>query len=108
MSDAYHCRGDQMFYLLVKVSFAYLLPAVRFCDNFVQCYSVLSDFHPMANDDYVTWLGEFSGKLFYLHEVTSLGEIAKTCSYLPYINLNILNWSGLSVLWQTNGYIGYF
>ena len=23
-------------------------------DNFVQCYSVLSDFHPMANDDYVT------------------------------------------------------
>ena len=33
--------------------------AVRFCsiykkDNFVQCYSVLSDFHPMANDDYFT------------------------------------------------------
>ena len=23
-------------------------------DNFVQCYSVLSDFHPMTNDDYVT------------------------------------------------------
>ena len=23
-------------------------------DNFVQCYSVLSDFHPMATDDYVT------------------------------------------------------
>ena len=23
-------------------------------DIFVQCYSVLSDFHPMANDDYVT------------------------------------------------------
>ena len=22
-------------------------------DNFVQCYSVLSDFHPMAKDDYV-------------------------------------------------------
>ena len=52
-----------MFYLLVKVSFAYLLPVsfkslyVLFYlqkDNFVQCYSVLSNFHPMANDDYVT------------------------------------------------------
>ena len=51
-----------MFYLLVKVSFAYLLPvklkiAVLSLfylqkHNFVQCYSVLSDFHPMANDDY--------------------------------------------------------
>ena len=28
--------------------------AVLQTDNFVQCYSVLSDFHPMANDDYVT------------------------------------------------------
>ena len=33
--------------------------AVFFCsiykkDNFVLCYSVLSDFHPMADDDYVT------------------------------------------------------
>ena len=32
---------------------------VLFCsiykkDNFVECYSVLSDFHPMANDDHVT------------------------------------------------------
>ena len=31
---------------------------VLFCssykNNFVQCYSVLSYFHPMANDDYVT------------------------------------------------------
>ena len=52
-----------MFYLLAKVSFAYLLPASlkSLCfsvlstkDNFVQCYSVLSDFYPMANDDYVT------------------------------------------------------
>ena len=52
-----------MFYLLVRVSFAYLLPvslkslcvSVLFTkDNFVQCYSVLSDFHPMANDHYVT------------------------------------------------------
>ena len=52
-----------MFYLLVKVSFAYLLPvslkSVPFLfylqkDNFVQCYSVLRDFNPMANDDYVT------------------------------------------------------
>ena len=52
-----------MFYLLVKVSFAYLLPVSlkSLCvsvlstkDNLVQCYSVLSDFHPMANDDYVT------------------------------------------------------
>ena len=52
-----------MFYLLVKISFAYLLPvrlkslcfSVLFTkDNFVQCYNVLSDFHPMANDDYVT------------------------------------------------------
>ena len=53
-----------MFYLLVKVSFAYLLPVSlksSLCfsvlstkDNFVQCYSVLSDFHPMANDNYVT------------------------------------------------------
>ena len=23
-------------------------------DNFVQCYSVLSDFHPMANDKFIT------------------------------------------------------
>ena len=52
-----------MFYLLVKVSFAYLLPVSlqSRCflfylqkDNFVQCYSVICDFHPMANDDYVT------------------------------------------------------
>ena len=52
-----------MFYLLVKVSFAYLLPvSLNRCAfmfylqkvNFVQCYSVLRDFHPMANDDYVT------------------------------------------------------
>ena len=33
--------------------------AVLFCsickkDNYVQCTSFLSDFHPMANDDYVT------------------------------------------------------
>ena len=47
-------------YLLVKVSFVYLLP-VSFVfmfylqnDNIVQCYSVLSDFYPMANDDYFT------------------------------------------------------
>ena len=62
----------------------------------------------MANDDYVTWLGEFSAIVFYLHKVTSPGEIAKNCSYLPYINLNFLNWSGLSLLWQADGYIGYF
>ena len=52
-----------MFYLLVKVLFAYVLPvSLKFCaflfslqkDNFVQCYSVLSQFHPMANDDCVT------------------------------------------------------
>ena len=51
-----------MLYLLVKVSFAYLLPvSLNRCDilfylqidNFVQCYSVLSEFHPMTNDDYV-------------------------------------------------------
>ena len=60
-------------------------------ENFVQCYSVLSDFHPMANDDYVTWLGEFSVIMFYLHKATSLGEIVKNCSYLPYIYLNFLN-----------------
>ena len=89
-----------MFYLLVKVSFAYLLPvSLNRCaflfylqnDKFVQCYSVLSDFHPMANDDHVTCLREFSVILFYLHKVTILGEIAKNCSYLPYINLNFLN-----------------
>ena len=57
----------------------------------LQCYRVQSDFHPMANDDYVTWLGEFSVILLNLHKVTSLGEIAKNCSYIPYINLNILN-----------------
>ena len=44
-----------MFYLLLKVSFAYLLPVSlkSLCfsvlstkkNNFVQCYSVLSDFH---------------------------------------------------------------
>ena len=50
-----------MFYLVVKVLFAYLLPvslnAFLFYlqkDNFVQCSSVLSDFHPMTNDNYVT------------------------------------------------------
>ena len=62
----------------------------------------------MANDDHVTWLGELSVILFYLHKVTSLGEIAENCSYLPYINSNFLNLSGLSVLWRTNGYISYF
>ena len=52
-----------MFYLLVKVSFAFLLPesleslCVMFYlkdNNSVQCYSVLSDFHPMNKDDNVT------------------------------------------------------
>ena len=52
-----------MFYLLTKISFAYLLQlSLNRCaslfylqkDNYVQCYSVLSDFHPMANDHYVT------------------------------------------------------
>ena len=71
-------------------------------------FSVLSDFHPMAYDDNVTWLAEFSVILFYLLKVTYLGEIAKNCSYLPYINLDFLNWSCLCVLWQTDGYIGCF
>ena len=62
----------------------------------------------MVNDDYATWLGEFSVKMLYLPKVTSLEDIAKICSYLPYINLNFLSWSGLSMLWWTNGYIGYF
>ena len=75
-----------MFNLLVKVSFAYLLPVSlkSLCFsvylqkyNFVQCYSVLSNFYPVANDDYVTCLGEFCIILFYIHRVTSLGEIAK-------------------------------
>ena len=88
-----------MFYLLVKVPFAYLLPVSleSLCflfylrkDNFVQCYSVLSEFHPMPNDNYVTQLGEFSVILFYLPKVTSLRDIAKDCSNLPYINLNFL------------------
>ena len=52
-----------MFYLLVKVVFAYLFPVslkslcfsvLSTMVNFVQCYSVLSDFHPMAYGDYVT------------------------------------------------------
>ena len=38
--------------------------AVLFCSIYKKCYSVLSDFHPMANDDYVTGLGEFSAILF--------------------------------------------
>ena len=62
----------------------------------------------MTNGDYVTWLGEFSAIVFYLHKLISLGEIAKNCSNLPYINLNFLNWSGLSLFWRTDGYIGYF
>ena len=58
MSYAYRWKGGQMFYLLVKVSFDYISfqqdknrCAFLFYvqkDNFVQCYSVLSDFHPMA------------------------------------------------------------
>ena len=95
-----------MFYLLVTVSCAYLLPVSlqSLCvsvlstkkikknqKKIVQCYRVLSDFHPMTNDYYVTCLGEFSIILFYLHKFTSLGEIAQNCSYLPYINLNLLN-----------------
>ena len=52
-----------MFYLLVKVSFAYLflvslkslcISVLSTIDNFVQWYSVRSDFHPMTNDNYVT------------------------------------------------------
>ena len=48
-----------MFYLLVKVSFVYLLPVSlkSLCFSvlytkyiFVQCFSVLSDLHPMTND----------------------------------------------------------
>ena len=51
-----------MFYLLVKVSFAYLLlvslkslcfSVLSTKRQFAQCYSVLSDIYPMANDDYV-------------------------------------------------------
>ena len=37
-----------------------------------------------------------------------LEKLLKNCIYLPYINSNILNWTGLLVLWQTNGYIGFF
>ena len=56
-------KGIKMFFLLVKVSFAYPLPvsynrcAFLFYLQkviFVQCYSVLSEFNPMANGDYVT------------------------------------------------------
>ena len=61
----------------------------------------------MANDDYVTWMGELSVILFYIPKVTFLGEIAKNCSKLPYINLNFLYWSRLLVLWHTKGDIGY-
>ena len=53
-----------MFYLLVKVSFAYLLPVSLklLCvsvlstkkNNFVQCYSVLSGFQAMTNDGHAT------------------------------------------------------
>ena len=43
--------------------------------HFVQCYSVLSDFHPMAKNHYVTRLDEFSVIMFYLLKVISLGEI---------------------------------
>ena len=52
-----------MFYLLVNVPFPYLLPVslkllcvsiLSTKNNFVQCYSVLSDFHTMAKHDYVT------------------------------------------------------
>ena len=86
MSYAYRWKGDQMLYLLVKVSFAYLLPVslkllcfsvLSTKGQFVQCYSVLSDFQPMAHDDYVTWLGEFSVILFYLLKVTSLEKLLK-------------------------------
>ena len=61
----------------IKLKIAMLFCSIYKKDNFVQCYSVLSDFHPTANDDYVTQLGEFSVKLFYLHKVTSLREFAK-------------------------------
>ena len=37
-----------------KLKIALLFSSIYKKDNFVQCYSVLSDFHPMANDDYVT------------------------------------------------------
>ena len=56
---------ESMFYLQVKVSFAYLRPgstksnrcAFLFYlqkDNFVQCCSVLCALHPITNYDYVT------------------------------------------------------
>ena len=38
----------------------------------------------MTNADYVTWPDEFNAILFYLQKVTSLGEIGKIGSYLPY------------------------
>ena len=63
-----------MFYLLMKVSVAYLFPVSlkSLCFSVLstkrQFLSVLSDlsvFHPMANGDYVTCLVEFSVILFY-------------------------------------------
>ena len=62
-SNAYHWKGGQMFYLLVKVAFAYLLlvslkslpvSVLSTKRRIVQCYIVLSDFHPTTNDNYVT------------------------------------------------------
>ena len=77
MSYAYRWKGDQMLYILLKLK---ILKAFLFYlqkEHFVQCYSVLSDFHPMANDDYVTWLGEFSVIVFHLHKSLPLENLKK-------------------------------
>ena len=103
MSNAYRWKGDQMFYLLVKVSFAYLFQVdLNRCaflfylqkHNFFQRYSDLSDFHSMAKDFYVTWLDEFSVILFYLLKVTSLEEIGLKLEFRPLhkFRFPILKW----------------
>ena len=56
LSYAYRLKGDQMFYLLVKVSFACLLPVSlnSLCIS-VLCtkskFHSLRDLHPMTDDD---------------------------------------------------------
>ena len=91
LSYAYCWKTDQMFYLLVKVLFDYLLPVslIELClsvlstkVNFVQWYSVLSDLHQRTINDLcqVTKYVVLSAKKTYLR------EIGQFRSYLPYVN----------------------
>ena len=90
-----------MFYLLVNVSFAYLLPVTLYSlcfflfylqnVNFVQCYSVLCDLFPMTDSDLCHVIELVQCHTVISAKITYLEKIGKIRSHLPYIKLIVLN-----------------